>query len=461
MFESLSDRLGIIIKKIKGCGSLSEANIHEALKDVRMALLEADVNFTVVKDFIERVRNKAVGKDVLESLTPGQQFIKIVRDELVEVLGGNSCGLELGAKPPAAIMLVGLQGSGKTTTTAKLARHLKSKGRNPYLVSADIYRPAAMLQLKRLAGEINVDVFDAESMGTPPPLSPSWRGTGGGVLNPQDITREAKRIADIKGYDTVLVDTAGRLHIDSELMEELKELKAILKPKEILFVADSMTGQDAVNTARGFDEAVGITGIILTKLDGDTRGGAALSIKNVTGKPIKFIGVGERIDALEPFYPDRMASRILGMGDVLTLIEKAQEVIDEKKAKELEKKIRKDTFTLEDFREQLRQIKKMGSLESIIAMIPGFKEMQKKSGVMPDERELFKTEAIINSMTKKERLNHTILNANRRKRIANGSGTSVQDVNKLVKQYLQTREMMKRFSKGGLPLIGGRGLLPF
>ncbi|HKZ46413.1 MAG TPA: signal recognition particle protein [Thermodesulfobacteriota bacterium] len=451
MFESLSDRLDIIIKKIKGCGSLSEANIHEALKDVRMALLEADVNFTVVKDFIERVKNKAVGKDVLESLTPGQQFIKIVRDELVEVLGGNSCGLELGAKPPAAIMIVGLQGSGKTTTTAKLARYLKSKGRNPYLVSADIYRPAAMLQLKRLAGEINVDVFDAESMGTDLKSVP----------NPQDITREANRIADIKGYDTVLVDTAGRLHIDSELMEELKELKAILKPKEILFVADSMTGQDAVNTARGFDEAVGITGIILTKLDGDTRGGAALSIKNVTGKPIKFIGVGERIDALEPFYPDRMASRILGMGDVLTLIEKAQEVVDEKKAKELEKKIKKDTFTLEDFGEQLRQIKKMGSLESIIAMVPGFKEMQKKSGVMPDERELLKTEAIINSMTKKERLNHTILNANRRKRIANGSGTSVQDVNKLVKQYLQTREMMKRFSKGGLHKLMGRGMLPF
>lgn len=444
MFESLSDRLGIIIKKIKGCGSLSDANIQEALKDVRMALLEADVNFTVVKDFIERVKNKALGKEVMESLTPGQQFIKIVRDELIEVLGGISCGLELGTKPPAAIMIVGLQGSGKTTTTAKLARYLKSKGRNPYLVSADIYRPAAMLQLKRLAGEITVDVFDAEKS-----------------LKPQDITREANRIADIKGYDTVLVDTAGRLHIDNELMEELKELKAILKPKEILFVADSMTGQDAVNTAKGFDEAVGITGIILTKLDGDTRGGAALSIKNVTGKPIKFIGVGEKMDALEPFYPDRMASRILGMGDVLTLIEKAQEFVDEKKAKELEKKIKKDAFTLEDFGEQLRQIKKMGSLESIIAMVPGFKEMQKKSGVMPDERELFKTEAIINSMTKKERLNHTILNANRRKRIANGSGTSVQDVNKLVKQYLQTREMMKRFTKGRLPLIGGRGFSPF
>jgi len=402
VFENLSDRLGTIIKKIKGYGSLSDANIQEALKDVRMALLEADVNFTVVRDFIERVKNKAIGKEVMESLTPGQQFIKIVRDELIEVLGGISCGLELGTKPPAAIMIVGLQGSGKTTTTAKLARYLKSKGRNPYLVSADIYRPAAMLQLKRLAGEITVDVFDTEKS-----------------LRPQDITSEANRIADIKGYDTILVDTAGRLHIDNELMEELKELKAILKPKEILFVADSMTGQDAVNTAKGFDEAVGITGIILTKLDGDTRGGAALSIKNITGKPIKFTGVGEKTDALEPFYPDRMASRILGMGDVLTLIEKAQEFVDEKKAKELEKKIKKDTFTIEDFGEQLRQIKKMGSLESIIAMVPGFKEMQKKSGVMPDESALHKTEAIVNSMTKKERLNHTILNANRRKRIAN------------------------------------------
>lgn len=444
MFDSLSDKLGSIIKKIKGHGSLSESNIQEALKDVRMALLEADVNFQVVKDFTEKVRAKAIGKEVLGSLAPGQQFIKIVSDELIEVLGGSSSGLELGSKPPVAIMLVGLQGSGKTTTTAKLARHLKSKGRNPYLVPADIYRPAAMLQLKKLAGEINVDIFDADSS-----------------LKPQDITREAFRIAGIKGYDTVLVDTAGRLHIDNELMGELKDLKAILKPKEILFVADSMTGQDAVNTAKGFDEAVGITGIILTKLDGDTRGGAAFSIKAVTGKPIKFIGVGEKIDALEPFYPDRMASRILGMGDMLTLIEKAQEVVDEKKAKELERKLRKDAFTLEDFREQLGQIKKMGSLESILAMVPGFKEMQKKSGVAPDEKELVKTEAIINSMTKKERLNHTILNANRRKRIAKGSGTSVQDVNKLVKQYVQTREMMKRFSKGGLPKIGGRGLLPF
>lgn len=444
MFDSLSDKLGVIIKKIKGQASLSEANIREALKDVRMALLEADVNFTVVKDFTEKIKNKAIGKDVLESLTPGQQFIKIVNDELIEVLGGSSSGLDLGSKPPVPIMLVGLQGSGKTTTVAKLARHLKSRGRNPYLVPADVYRPAAMLQLKKLAGDINVDVFDAD-----------------GNHKPQDIAREALRIADIKGYDTVLVDTAGRLHIDNELMDELKDLKAILKPKEILFVADSMTGQDAVNTAKGFDETIGITGVILTKLDGDTRGGAALSIKAVTGKPIKFIGVGEKIDALEPFYPDRMASRILGMGDVLTLIEKAQEVVDEKKARELEKKFRKNAFTLEDFREQLGQIKKMGSLESILAMVPGFKEMQRKSGITPDERELLKTEAIINSMTKEERLDHAILNANRRKRIAKGSGTSVQDVNKLVKQYIQTRELMKRFSKGGLPKIGGRGFLPF
>lgn len=444
MFDSLSDRFSIIIKKIKGQGSLSEANIQEALKDVRMALLEADVNFAVVKDFTEKVRTKAIGKEVLESLTAGQQFIKVVSDELVEILGGNSYGLEFGSKPPVPIMLVGLQGSGKTTTTAKLAKHLKSRGRNPYLVPADIYRPAAMLQLKKLAAEISVDIFDYD-----------------GSKRPQDICQEALRIAGIKGYDTVLVDTAGRLHIDSELMEELKELKTILKPREILFVADSMTGQDAVNSAKGFDEAVGITGIILTKLDGDTRGGAALSIKAVTGKPIKFIGVGEKTDAIEPFYPDRMASRILGMGDVLTLIEKAQEVVDEKQAKALEKKLRKDTFTLEDFREQLGQIKKMGSLESILSMVPGFKDLQKKSGITPDEKDLVRIEAIINSMTKEERLNHIILNANRRKRIAKGSGTSVQEVNKLIKQYLQTRELMKRFAKGGFPRMGGRGLLPF
>src|SRR3972149_7058489 len=441
MFDGLSDRFSIIIKKIKGQGSLSEANIQEALKDVRMALLEADVNFTVVKDFTEKVRTKAIGREVLESLTAGQQFVKVVNDELVEIVGGNSYGLEFGAKPPVPIMLVGLQGSGKTTPTAKLAKHLKSRGRNPYLVPADIYRPAAMLQLQKLAAEISVDIFDYD-----------------GSKRPQDICQEALRIAGIKGYDTVLVDTAGRLHIDSELMEELKELKTILKPREILFVADSMTGQDAVNTAKGFDEAVGITGIVLTKLDGDTRGGAALSIKAVTGKPIKFIGEGEKIDALEPFHPDRMASRILGMGDVLTLIEKAQESVDEKKARALEKKIKKDAFTLEDFKEQLGQVKKMGSMESILAMVPGFKEIQRKSGVVPDEKNLIWVEAIINSMTKEERRNHTILNARRRMRIAKGSGTSVQEVNRLIKQYLQMCELMKRFAKGKFPKLGWGGL---
>lgn len=444
MFDSLSDKLGAIIKKIKGQGSLSESNIQEALREVRIALLEADVNFNVVKDFTEKVKAKAIGKEVLQSLTPGQQFVKVVRDELVEVLGGSLSSLDLSSKPPVPIMLVGLQGSGKTTTTAKLARHLKSKGRNPYLVPADTYRPAAVLQLKRLAKEINIDVFDSDASS-----------------RPQDICREAFRIADIKGYDSILVDTAGRMHIDNELMEELRELNSILKPKEILFVADSMTGQDAINTAKGFDEAVGITGVILTKLDGDARGGAALSIKTVTGKPIKFVGIGEKIDALEPFYPERVAQRILGMGDVLTLIEKAQEAVDEKKAKELERKLRKDSFTLEDFREQLIQIKKMGPLENILSMVPGFKEMQKKSGMTPDERDLVRIEAIISSMTKKERLNHTILNASRRQRIAKGSGASVQEVNKLIKQYVQTRELMKKFAKGGFPKIGGRGLLPF
>ena len=441
MFDSLSDKFSAVIKKVRGLANLSEANIQEALKDVRMALLEADVNFTVVKNFTESVKSKAVGREVLESLTPGQQFISIVRDELVQILGGNTHGLELSSKPPVPIMLVGLQGSGKTTTTAKLAKHLKSRGRNPYLVPADIYRPAAILQLKKLADDIKVDIFGSDNS-----------------MKPQDICGEALRIADVKGYDTVLVDTAGRLHIDNELMEELKELKNILKPKEILFIADSMTGQDAVNTARGFDESVGITGIILTKLDGDTRGGAALSMKAVTGKPIKFIGEGEKIDALEPFHPDRMASRILGMGDVLTLIEKAQESVDEKKARALEKKIKKDAFTLEDFKEQLGQVKKMGSMDSILAMVPGFKEIQRKSGVVPDEKNLIRVEAIINSMTKEERRNHTILNARRRMRIAKGSGTSVQEVNRLIKQYLQMCELMKRFAKGKLPKLGWGGL---
>lgn len=430
MFDSLGDRLGVIFKRLKGHGILSEANIQEALQDVKIALLEADVNYKVVKDFIESVKVKALGKDVLKGLTPGQQFIKIIKEELTFLLGGEATGLDIRGRSPIPIMLVGLQGSGKTTTVAKLATHLKEKGRRPFLVPADVYRPAAILQLKRLASEIKVDVFE-----------------GDGLARPQEICLEALRVARIIGYDTILVDTAGRLHIDEELMEELKQLKGILMPNETLFVADSMTGQDAVNMARGFNDALGISGVILTKLDGDSRGGAALSMKAVTGRPIKFIGIGERLDAFEPFHPDRMASRILGMGDVLTFIEKAQATVDEKKAKELEKKIRKNSFTLEDFKEGLCSLKKMGPLEGLLNMIPGFKDLQRTYGITPGEKDLIRIEAIINSMTRKERGNPAVLNASRRRRIAKGSGTTVQDVNRLIKQYIQTRETVKKFSR--------------
>ncbi|OGP31955.1 MAG: signal recognition particle protein [Deltaproteobacteria bacterium GWC2_42_11] len=444
MFENISDRLGVIFKRLKGYGRLTEANIQEALRDVRMALLEADVNFKVVREFIDRIKTKAVGREVLESLTPGQQFIKVVNDELTSILGGLPADLRFGSKPPAVIMVVGLQGSGKTTTAAKLARYLKGKGRSPYLVPADVYRPAAILQLRRLADEIKMDVFADDVFKTP-----------------QEICREAMRVAGVMGHDTLIVDTAGRLHIDEALMCELKELKGILKPCEMLFVADAMTGQDAVNTAGGFDRELDITGIILTKLDGDARGGAALSMAAVTGKPIKFVGIGEKVDAIEPFYPDRMAGRILGMGDVLTLIEKAHEAVDVKKAKEMEEKLRKDSFTLEDFREQLHQIKKMGSIENILSMMPGFKELQKSHGVNPDPKDLIKIEAIINSMTKEERRKPDVLNGSRRKRIAKGSGTTVQDVNKLIKQYLQIKQMMKVFARSGSRAMFGRTLNAF
>ncbi|MEE9591931.1 MAG: signal recognition particle protein [Thermodesulfobacteriota bacterium] len=430
MFEGLGEKLGSVFKRLKGHGTLSEANIKEALREIRMALLEADVNFKVAKDFVDAVKERAMGKDVLESLTPAQQFIKVVKDEITVLLGGTPSDLDINGSPPVPIMLVGLQGSGKTTTTAKLAQHLKSKGRTPFLVPGDIYRPAAILQLKKLAESIRVDCYDTVN-----------------TSKPVDICREALRVATLKGYDTLLVDTAGRLHIDEQLMEELREIKGAIKPREILFVADSMTGQDAVNTAKGFDESLDITGTILTKLDGDARGGAALSMRVVTGKPIKFIGTGEKLNEFEFFHPDRMAGRILGMGDVLTLVEKAYEVVDEKRAKELEKKIRKDVFTLEDFKEQLGQVKKMGSLENILSMIPGFKEMQRTHDIKPDERELVKIEAIIDSMTRKERLKPTVLNARRRQRIAKGSGTKVQDINKLMKQYEQMRKMMKKIKK--------------
>lgn len=431
MLESLSDKFRKILKDVRGQGSLSESNIQDALKEVRLALLEADVNFAIVKDFVATVREKAMGKEVMESLSPGQQFTKIVHDELTRLLGGEDAGLELKGKP-AVIMMVGLQGSGKTTTTAKLALHLKKKGRNPYIVPADLFRLAAVLQLKRLASEVKVDCFDSE-----------------GYKEPADICSEALRIAGLKGYDIMLVDTAGRLHIDETLMEQLKGLREILRPSEVLFVADSMTGQDAVNTAKGFNEAIGITGVVLTKFDGDARGGAALSMRMTTGSPIKFVGTGEKVDALEVFHPGRLAGRILDMGDVLTLIEKAQTAFDEKQAQELQKKLKKDEFTLEDFKSQLQQIKKMGSIESILSMVPGFDAIKKSKDIQIDEKEIVRVEAIINSMTMVERTNPSVLNASRRQRIAKGSGTRVQEVNKLIKQYADMRKMMKKFRGAG------------
>lgn len=443
MFDSLSERLNLVFKRLKGHGRLSEENIQEGLREVRLALLEADVNFKVVKDFIARVKEKAIGQDVMESLTPAQQVIKIVRDELVLLLGGYNQGINLAGRQPAVIMLVGLQGSGKTTTAAKIARWLRSKGRRPYLVPADVYRPAAIDQLKALGAQLKIDVYPSNTS-----------------QSPIDIARQSVLMADATHKDTVLVDTAGRLHIDEALMQELKEIKAALAPQEILLVADAMTGQDAVNMAQKFDEELSITGVVLTKLEGDARGGAALSIQAVTGKPIKFVGVGEKLDALEPFHPDRIANRILGMGDVLTLIEKARETIDQKKAIELQTKLRKDTFTLEDFRDQLRQVRKMGSIEQIISMIPGLNKIKQLKDFVPDEKEFIRIEAIIDSMTAKERRDYTIINASRRRRIAAGSGTTVQDVNRLLKNYAEMQKMLKKMKQSkfrGFP----RGTLPF
>ncbi|MDP2690509.1 MAG: signal recognition particle protein [Deltaproteobacteria bacterium] len=431
MLESLSDKFRKIMKDVRGQGSLTEANVQEALKEVRLALLEADVNFAVVKGFIASVKEKAMGKEVLESLSPGQQFTKIVHDELTGLLGGEDAGLDLKARP-SVIMLVGLQGSGKTTTTAKLALHLKKTGRNPYIVPADLFRLAAVLQLKKLASEIKVDCFDSE-----------------GYHNPSDICREALKTAAQKGSDIILVDTTGRLHVDEYLMRELNSLKEILNPSEILFVADSMTGQDAVNTAKGFNEQVGITGVVLTKFDGDARGGAALSMRVATGKPIKFLGTGEKTDCFEVFHPSRLAGRILDMGDVLTLIEKAHTAFDEKQAKDLQQKIKKDQFTLEDFKKQIQQIKKMGSIDSILSMVPGFSALKQAKDVQIDEKDIVRVEAIIDSMTPKERHDPACLNASRRQRIAKGSGTKVQDVNKLINQYQDMRKMMKKLRKAG------------
>jgi signal recognition particle subunit SRP54 len=432
MFESLTDKLNGVFKKVTGRGKLSEKNIQDALKEVRLALLEADVNYKVVKKLVEDIRVRAVGQEVMDSLTPGQQLIKIVNEELTNLMGEANEGLQFVGRTPHALMLVGLQGSGKTTTAAKLASHLRKQGRHPYLVPVDIYRPAAVDQLKKLGAQINIPVHPTDI-----------------ERKPEDTCLDALAMAGKSGCDVLILDTAGRLHIDEELMSELVRIKEKTNPAEVLLVADAMTGQDAVNVATEFNEKLDITGVILSKMEGDARGGASLSIKAVTGKPIKFIGVGEQISALEPFHPDRMASQILGMGDVLSLIEKAQDKFDEKEAVQLEKKLRRNEFDLEDFRSQLKQIKKLGSLEEIMGMIPGMGKLKKMKGFSPDESELVRVEAIINSMTGEERRRYKIVNGSRKKRIAKGSGTTVQDVNRLLKNFAQTKKMMEQFTKKG------------
>lgn len=430
MFENLTDRLEGVFKKLRGHGKLTEENISEALREVRGALLEADVNFKVAKDFVAGITAKAIGREVSKSLSPGQQVIKIVHEELVELLGGTAQQIKLDGRQPVVIMMAGLQGSGKTTTSGKLAKQLKEKGRKPYLVPADIYRPAAIEQLQVLGARLEV------------PVHPSTVAT-----RPVDICRQAMNEAALRNYDTLIIDTAGRLHVDETLMDELKEIQAAIPLTEILFVADAMTGQDAVTVADAFNRDLELTGIILTKMEGDARGGAALSIKNITGKPIKFVGVGEGLDDFEIFHPERVASRILGMGDILTLIEKAEAVVDRNEAERIAKKLKRNQFTLEDFLDQIQQIKKMGSLEKIMDMVPGINKLRQLKDVpKPDERELVKTEAIIRSMTGKERQNHQIINTSRRMRIAAGSGTSIGDVNRVLKSYSEMLKMMKKIS---------------
>ena len=443
MFDNLSDKLEGVFKKLRGHGKLSEKNITDGLKEVRIALLEADVHYRVVKRFIADIRERALGQEVMGSLTPGQQVVKIVHEQLTELMGRQHQELDLSGTRPVSVMLVGLQGSGKTTTAGKLAVYIRKKGRNPFLVPADVYRPAAIDQLKKLGQQLDVPVYPSEAQ-----------------MDPVDICQDARLAAQKSGCDTLLLDTAGRLHINEKLMEELRRIKAATAPSDILLVADAMTGQDAVNIAETFDKTLDIGGVVLTKMDGDARGGAALSINAVTGKPIKFVGVGEKLNDLEQFHPDRMSSRVLGMGDVLTMIEKAQSVIDEKKARELEKKLRKQQFTLEDFRDQMAQIRKMGSLSDIIGMIPGMRKAKQLQNMEVDEGELVKIEAMINSMTHQERRYHHIINGSRRKRIAKGSGTRVQDVNNLLKNYTQILKMMKKINKGGMRGLG-RGMLPF
>ncbi len=446
VFEGLSGKLQETIKKIRGQGRVSEKDVKDMMREIKLALLEADVNFKVVKEFISKVSERAVGADVLESLTPGQQVVKIVHEELIELLGREQSKVTFASKPPTIFMMAGLQGAGKTTTAGKLANLLRKQGKNPLLVACDVYRPAAIKQLQVLGNQLNIPVFTLENN-----------------QNPVQIAKEAVSFAEMKQHDLVILDTAGRLHIDEKLMDELLNIKNSVKPHEILLVVDSMTGQDAVNVSTTFNEKLGIDGVVLTKLDGDTRGGAALSVKSVTGKPIKFAAMGEKLSDIEPFFPDRMASRILGMGDVLSLIEKAQETYDEKKAIELEKKMRTMTFTLEDFLDQMQQIKKMGPIGDLLGMMPGMDSKALKD-IDIDEKQMGRTEAIIQSMTRKERLDPSIINGSRRKRISAGSGTTIQEVNALLKQFEQMKKLMKMMSdmgkkgkKGGL----GKFKMPF
>ena len=446
LFSGLADRLQGIFKNLRGRGRLSEADVNECLREIRMALLEADVNFKVVKDFTARVKTRAVGAEVLESLNPAQQVVKIVYEEMTEMMGGAQRSITMASEPPTVSMMVGLQGSGKTTTAAKLARHFAKQGKRPLLVAADLYRPAAVQQLQTLGKQLDIPVLAIE-----------------GETNPLAVVRSVRETALAQLRDVVIVDTAGRLHIDNELMNELNNIKALVKPHEIMLVVDAMTGQDAVNVAENFHGVVGIDGIILTKMDGDARGGAALSVRAVTGRPIKFVGSGEKTENLEMFHPDRMASRILGMGDMLSLIEKAQETFDKDKAMALQQKMRKDEFTLDDFLTQMQSIRKMGSFEQLLGMIPGLGgKMKQLQDMQVDEKDMNRVEAIIQSMTKKERRDPSIINGSRRKRIADGSGTRVQDVNRLLKQFLEARKMMKRMQgmqKAGQKLSSFR--LPF
>jgi len=440
MFENLSDKLQRAFKNLRGQGTLSEENIGEAMREIRLALLEADVNVKVVKQFTEQVRAKALGAEVMTALSPAEQVVKIVRDELIEILGKDTAKLKFSSQPPSVVLMAGLQGSGKTTTSGKLAAWLKKGGHRPMLVSVDVYRPAARQQLKIVADAIQAKLYEGKVEGE------------ANTATVERLAKEARKEAVINGCDVLIVDTAGRLHIDEQLMEEMQSLKKLLSPAEILFVADAMTGQDAVRSAEEFHQKLSLTGVVLTKLDGDARGGAALSIRSVTGQPIKFIGVGEKYDAFEPFHPDRIVGRILGMGDILSLIERAEERMDKKKSEEFAKKaLSGDGFSLEDFRDQLRQVKKLGSLQSVVKMLPNigpFQGMQAAADKV-DEKELVRVEAIINSMTPYEREHHDVINGSRRKRIARGSGTSVQQVNQLLRQYAQMRKMFRSMSKSG------------